>query len=137
LGYKVINGKIEDEVHFYKRMSGVLNLYFTLLIALNTKNSSIDGIKRAWNWLADVLNMTPRPEITAEMLTAFFKCCGYYLKRVYGNQFLKLLKICFEDFMQLIKLIPVEKQSVASVGRLQSIYDTFLKTREFTEWKKY
>jgi nucleoporin GLE1 len=117
-------------------MSGVLNLYFTLLMALDTRNSSIDGMKTSWIWISDVLNLTPRPEITAEMLTIFFKCCGYHLKRAYRNQFLKLVKICFEDFMQLIKSIPNEKQSVASVGRLQSIFDSFSKTHEFIEWKK-
>ena len=117
-------------------MSGVLNLYFTLLMTLNTRNSGVDGMKVAWNWLADVLNMTPRPEVTAEMLSIYFKCCGYYMKKVYGQQFLKLVKICSEDFMQLIKSIPPEKQSSASVGRLQTVFDYFFKTRQFLEWKK-
>ena len=136
MGYKVTNGKIEDDIHYFKRMSGVLHLYFTLLMSLTNRNSSTDGAKRAWNWLADTLNMTPRPEITAEMLTVFFKCCGYQMQRIYGGQFVKLVKICIDDFMQLIKSIPNEKQSAASVGRLQSIFDQFLKSRQFPEWKK-
>ena len=117
-------------------MTGVLYLYFTLLMTLNTKNSGIDGMKKAWNWLADVLNMTPRPEITGEMLTVFFKCCGYHLKKVYGQQFLKMVKICSDDFMSMIKSIPLEKQSNASSGRLQTVLDQFAKTRQFIEWKK-
>ena len=136
LGYKVTNGKVEEDIHYYKRMNGVMYLYFTLLINMDEKNSAEDGLKKAWTWLANVLNMTPRPEITAEMLTIFFKCCGYSLQKAYGNQFIKMVRISSGDFFQLIKSIPIEKQSGASVGRLQTIFDQFNKTGRFAEWKK-
>ncbi|CAF1141296.1 unnamed protein product [Brachionus calyciflorus] len=133
-----MEGKIEEDVHFHKRMTGVLNLYFTLLITANSL-SNLSGcftIKKAWQFLADVLNMTPRPEITAEMLTVFFKCTGYQLQNVYGKQFSKLVITFQTDYLKLIKSIKSDKQSEAAVGRLTSILDEFLKNGKFSEWKK-
>jgi hypothetical protein len=138
LGYKLIDGKVEDSVHYFKRMSGVLHLYFTLLMSMESMSNSksqFDGVKRAWKWLVDVLNMTPRASITAEMLAIFFKCCGHKMHRVYGTQFVKLVQVCSSDYLQLIKTIPIEKQSQAPVGRLETILEEFLRNRQFTEWK--
>ncbi|CAF0786394.1 unnamed protein product [Brachionus calyciflorus] len=112
LGYKLMEGKIEEDVHFHWRC-------FT--------------IKKAWQFLADVLNMTPRPEITAEMLTVFFKCTGYQLQNVYGKQFSKLVITFQTDYLKLIKSIKSDKQSEAAVW---SILDEFLKNGKFSEWKK-
>ncbi len=76
-------------------MSGVLHFYFTLLISI-TKNKNMEsklGFKRAWQWISDVLNLTPRPNVTAEILTIFFKCCGHqlqYLKCFKFNLFLEI-----------------------------------------------
>lgn len=138
LGYKIIDGKIEDDVHFYKRMSGVLHLFFTLLITTSNQNSSPGyfSLRKAWQWLTDVLNMTPRANLTAEMLAIFFKCCGYQLKQVYGRQFLKLVDLCMQEYVKMIESIPGDKQSGASVGRLLTVLDYFKKNKQFQEWKK-
>jgi hypothetical protein len=138
-------------------MSGILHLYFTILIdpnymvpsktkdenvfdALKTNkstNENLDGMKKAWRWLADVLNMSPRPNITAEMLAIFLKCCGYRLQLTYGKQFHKIIQICSQDFFELIKLIPNDKQSAASVGRLKNVFDQYnSNNRKFQEWKR-
>lgn len=130
-----MNGKLEDEIHYFKRMSGVLHLYFTILININSTMQCSLGIKTAWKWLADVLNLTPRPNTTAEILTVFFKCCGYRLQQAYGKQFIKLVMIFESDFLELIKTIPTDKQSGASVGRLESILEQFKKLNRFPEWK--
>lgn len=138
-----MNGKLEDDILYFKRMNGVLHLYFTLLVnTSNFKNASqiststnhfSNGYKKAWQWLSDVLNLTPRPDMTAEMLAIFFKCCGYQLQIIYGKQFLKLISVCSDDFFQLIKSIP--KQSGASIGRLQTVFDDYKRHRQFAEWK--
>ncbi len=94
-----------------------------------------DGPRRAWSWIVDTLNMTPRANITAEMLAIFFKCCGYQLQRVYGRQFGKIVNLCSNEYMQLVKSIPAEKQSNASVGRLETILEQYYKNRTFPEWK--
>lgn len=114
-------------------MNGVFYLYFTLLIF---GNSTYFSVKRAWQWLADVLNMTPRPNITAEMLTIFFKCCGYTLHKVYGKQFIKLVNIFFNDYFKLIRAISPDKQSNAVVGRLTNVLEHYTKYGRFDQWKK-
>lgn len=127
LGFKIIDGKIEEDVHFFKRMSGVAHLYFTLLIIANNL-TNLNGyfcLKRAWQWLVDVLNMSPRPNTTAEMLAIYFKCCGYQMQVTYGRQFYKLVDICMNDYFKMIQSIPSDKQSGAAVGRLQTIFGDF------------
>jgi nucleoporin GLE1 len=141
LGYKIIDGKIEDDVHYLKRMSGVLHLYFTLLMLCNYEKKisnikNFDGLKMAWKWISDILNMTPRPNITAEALCIFFKCCGFQLHKAYNKQFLKLVNICSTDYLKLIELIPSELQTRASLGRLKNTFESFRKNNYFIEWKK-
>jgi nucleoporin GLE1 len=120
-------------------MSGVLNLYFTFLMQCNYEKNNInnfDGLKIAWKWLTDLLNMTPRPNITAEALCIFLKCCGYQMHKAYNKQFIKLIKICSSDYLKLIELIPPELQSGACVGRLKSVFESFRTNNYFIEWKK-
>ncbi len=135
LGYKTINGKLEEEVHFIKRMSGVLHLYFTLLMTVDNSVGATIGLGTAWQWLAGVLNLAPRPNLTAEMLTIFFKCCGYKMQAYYGKQFSKLANVCVREFLELINSIPKEKQSGASIGRLDSVMEQFRKFNRFAEWR--
>lgn len=145
LGHKYIDGKLEDEIQYYKRMNGVLLLYFTLLmnqaqLAQPNESDSVlfnrNGLRRAWTWLSDVLNLAPRPEITAEMLTIYFKCCGFFMCQAYGSQFIKLTNSTIVNYLPMIKQIPVEKQSGASVGRLESTFELFRKKNGFDEWKR-
>ncbi len=130
----MVSGKHEEEIHYLKRMSGVLYLYFTLLVENKSTESSLN-LKKCWQWISDVLNLTPRPNITAEILTVFFKCCGYKLQATYGKQFVKLINVCANEFFELIRLLPSEKQSGASIGRLQSMIDQFKRSNRFPEWK--
>lgn len=120
-------------------MSGILTLYFTLMILTPVdKQHELQyfNVRRAWRWLVEVLNMTPRPNSTAEMLNIFFKCCGHTLHSLYGKQFLKLVNMCMNEYFALIRLIPSEKQSEASIGRLKTTLDDFNKSRRFPVWKK-
>ncbi len=116
-------------------MSGVLHLYFTVLITVDSSLGTTMGLRNAWQWISDVLNLAPRPNLTAEMLTIFFKCCGYKMQANYGRQFNKLVGICLNEFLDLVKLIPKEKQSGASIGRLESVLEQFKKYNRFAEWK--
>lgn len=93
------------------------------------------GLRTVWKWFSDVLNLTPRANVTAEILNIFLKCCGYKLQQNYGKQFNKLMDVCSGDFFDMIKSIPAEKQAGASVGRLESSLDNFKKTYRFFEWK--
>lgn len=132
LGYKVEDGKVEEEEYYFKRMTGIFYLYFTLLINKEFKN----GIKIAWQWLSDVLNMKPRANITAHMLAIFFKCCGYQLHKVYLYQFEKIIKLFINQYVKYLKSINAESQNIAYLGRLELIFEDYKKAGRFNEWKK-
>ena len=157
----MIDGKIEEDVHYYKRMSGVMYLYFTLIMCYptgtggggnrpqqpatttttttttgNENGASFEGVRRGWQWLADVMNMKPRANITAEILAIYFKCCGYQMQQAYRGQFDKLVQLCATTYFQQITAIPSEKQSDAAVGRLRAVFDEFRKNRSFAPWKR-
>ena len=122
-------------------MSGVMHFYFTTLLMSTNKITSNresyfnNGLGKLWKWIAEILNMTPRPSITAEVLSIFFKCCGYQMQTVYRNQFVKIIRVCSTEFLELIKSIPNDQQSGASIGRLENIIDEFKKNKRFPEWK--
>ena len=109
IGYKVTDGRVEEDEYFYKRMTGVLHLYFTILIHPDYK----DGLRDAWAWLSDVLNMKPRPNITAHMLAIFFKCCGFQLQKIYQLQFKKIVNLFINQYLPHLKF--------SLIGHLQSI----------------
>lgn len=120
-------------------MTGVLYLYFTLMTTATSSNQhelSYFNLKRAWRWLVELLNMTPRANITAEMLAIFLKCCGHSMLATYGKQFEKLMHVCVNDYFGLIRAISSEKQSDAAVGRLKTVLDDFRKTKRFPAWKR-
>jgi len=133
LGYKVNeDGTVEDDEYFYKRVSGIVHFYFTLLVTFDYANGQ--GVQIAWNWFADVLNMKPRANITAHMCTIFFKCCGNKMQKIYGQQFNKLMRVFLTDFLPKIKAVP--NQSGAFLGRLDLILKEFNTYSHFPEWKK-
>ena len=113
-------------------MSGIMNLYFTILIHPDYKN----GMKEAWCWLSDVLNMKPRVNITADMLTMFFKCCGYQLHKIYNNQFKKLISLCMKQVIPFLNSNKSENVDMARLGRLSLTLDEYFKNGHFNEWKK-
>jgi hypothetical protein len=132
LGYNIEEGKVEEDEYFYKRMSGIMNLYFTILINPDYKN----GMKEAWCWISDTLNLEPKMNITAEMLTIFFKCCGYQLQKVYSNQFKKLITLCRKHTVQTLQFNKSSDVDHARLGRLNLILGDYIKNGYFPEWKK-
>lgn len=132
MGYKVNDdGNVEDDEYFYKRMSGILHMYFTLLVSFDFSNGY--GVQIAWNWFADILNMKPRQNITAHMCTIFFKCCGFKMQQIYRKQFDKLMRVFINDFLPKIKAVP--NQSEAFLGRLDLILNEYRQNSQFPEWQ--
>ena len=123
---------MEEDEYFYKRMSGVLYLYFTILMDPNCT----DGVRKAWIWMSDVLNVKPRVNITADMLTIFFKCCGFKLHKIYQNQFQKLVSYCIKQYVSNLSSFKSESIDRARLGRLNLILEDYIKIGHFEEWKK-
>jgi nucleoporin GLE1 len=109
LGYIYTDGQPEQQDKFLRRMSGIMRLYSSILITdLPQKigpNGNPHGLNHAWMWFARILNMEPRPDITATLLYDFLQVTGHYLCRAYGKQFHKLLFVLQTEFLQKIKAV--------------------------------
>lgn len=59
LGYQYIDGKVESQDKFLKRMSGVMRLYAAILITQQHPRTVPHplGIREGWRWLAATLNL--------------------------------------------------------------------------------
>lgn len=107
LGYKVVNGVVEKQDQFMKRMSGLCKLYSSLLIsqAVGGEANTSLNIDNAWRWLARTINLQPRPTITATMIEAVLSVCSGRLVSVYGNQTVKLLVSLQNAYMLRLRSI--------------------------------
>lgn len=57
LGYIYVDGVVERQDRFLKRMSGTMRLYAALTISRLKKGQHPHGLVFAWSWIANVLNM--------------------------------------------------------------------------------
>lgn len=60
LGYLIINGVVEDQNRYLKRMSGVMRLYAAITTTRQRRGVNKPhphGLQMAWRWLAAVMNI--------------------------------------------------------------------------------
>ncbi|GBO26096.1 Nucleoporin GLE1, partial [Araneus ventricosus] len=100
---------IDDEKYkFLNRMSGYVRLYAAIIVAplpANVKDAHPHGLAWGWKWLSRILNLEPRPDITATVLYDFLDVTGHSLQTVYGKQFKKIIHILCKDFFPKIKQV--------------------------------
>ena len=83
--------RFETESEFLNRMNGLIRLFCKLLVRGGPPFDADCSI--AWRWIADVLNLPPRPNITAILLRVFLDEAGSVMLKAYGAQFLKLITL--------------------------------------------
>ncbi|XP_034941554.1 nucleoporin Gle1 [Chelonus insularis] len=104
LGYKYIDGNVEKHDKFLNRMSGIMRLYASIIVARLRKNGPQKhphGLNNAWRWLAATLNFIPKPEhvdVTATLILDMLEVCGSSLWQAFPKQFPKLLKLLIEQY---------------------------------------
>ena len=109
LGYQYIDGQIEKQDKFLKRMSGLVGLYAAVIIAVPRQQQPHPyGLSNGWSFLAAVLNLPPRAEITATVLFHFLEVVGSAMKQTYGKQFFKMLHLLCTEYFNLIKKVTPE-----------------------------
>lgn len=60
LGYRYLDGALEKQDQYLKRMSGLIRLYSAILVAKKRRNQSAPhphGIHNGWIWLSNFLNL--------------------------------------------------------------------------------
>lgn len=110
MGYKYDeDGTIEKHDKFLKRMSGLMRLYASITITIQRKGitkTNPHGLQNAWRWLAAILNIEPRKEVSdicATLLLDMLEVAGNTLWTAYPKQFHKLLILLSEEYYPRMK----------------------------------
>lgn len=129
LGYNCVDGVLETEGEFLKRMSGITQLYAAVIQSSMPKGMSLPhphGPGNGWAWLSAILNLEPQPKITATVILHFLEVCGHTLQATYKIQFQKLLLLLCKDFFPKIKAV-TPAGSIGSLSRLEVFLQRCLK----------
>jgi len=132
LGYDYIDGTVEKQDKFLKRMSGVVRLYAAVIVSVPRARQQQPhpfGLQNGWTFLAAILNLTPRLEITATVLFNFLEVAGHRLSNAYGKQFIKLLHLVCTEYFTLIRNVTPDG-SDGPVVRLDDFLQKAIKRRE-------
>nr|SVE74214.1 EOG090X0755 [Daphnia barbata] len=120
LGYRYSGGKVEQQPAYLKRMSGVVRLYAAILISVPRRNQPHPhGLEHAWRYLAALLNLPPRNDITATILVEFLTVTGAAMSREYGRQFQKMLHLICTDYFTMIRNVTPKGSGGGPVTRLE------------------
>ncbi|XP_073950245.1 gle1 RNA export mediator [Choristoneura fumiferana] len=102
------DGVVEKQDKFLKRMSGIFKLRCAIWIAktpkfLNAPNPH--GPRYGWQWLASFINLKPEPDISATLIHDFFNICGSEFQKLYGIQFIKVIKLISSEYIAILENI--------------------------------
>ena len=125
-GYQYEDGQVEKQEKFLKRMSGIMRLYFSIIVSSPPRGEHPHGVQHAWAWIARVLNLEPEPDITATMIFDFMQVAGFALLREYKKQFLKLLRTLCKDMLPKLKDVS-SPAGRGGLSRLQVLLENSVK----------
>lgn len=118
---------LESEEMWLNKMKALIRLYGGI-IQCNLGPGHPYGIGMGWSYMARILNLEPRPSITAAVLHAFLSTTAHKLSSTYRDQFVKMLKFIESDFMKRIAAVTTEnKQSQAQLKMLLEEYSKKLR----------
>nr|SVE77034.1 EOG090X0755 [Daphnia lumholtzi] len=128
LGYRYSGGKVEQQPTYLKRMSGVVRLYAAVLISLPRRNQPHPhGLEHAWRYLAALLNLSPRNDITAAILVEFLTVAGSAMSKEYGKQFQKMLHLICTEYFTMIRNVTPKGSGGGPVTRLEEFLHESIK----------
>ncbi|XVE74911.1 hypothetical protein DITRI_Ditri12bG0056500 [Diplodiscus trichospermus] len=103
IGYREDDGKVESTKDYLRRLESYMKLYGALVQTEVAGCQNVHGLKEGWAWLARFLNALPANIYTAVALNAFLQMAGFALFRKYKSQFMKLLNIISENFLNALR----------------------------------
>ena len=123
LGYKLINGNLEEDEAFFEKSCGIIALFSSLISIKSEELDQVNpfGVEIGWRWLASVCNLTPRL-ITPALLSMFVEICGITLYCTYGEAFKKLI-----EYIQKIFITMFPRQAQSYSARLNIVIENLTK----------
>ncbi|XP_040999753.1 protein GLE1-like isoform X2 [Juglans microcarpa x Juglans regia] len=103
IGYRETEGKIESIEDHLRRLESYMKLYGAVIQTEVQGVQNIHGLKEGWAWIARFLNTMPANRYTAVALNAFLQTAGFALFRKYKSQFMKVLSIISNNFLEALK----------------------------------
>ncbi|KAG2701869.1 hypothetical protein I3843_06G060200 [Carya illinoinensis] len=103
IGYRETEGKIESIGDYLRRLESYMKLYGAIIQTEVQGVRNIHGLKEGWAWIARFLNTMPANRYTAVALNAFLQMAGFALFRKYKSQFMKVLSIISNNFLEALK----------------------------------
>ncbi|KAI4466902.1 gle-1-related [Holotrichia oblita] len=108
LGYQYVDGVVEKQDKFLKRMTGIMRLYSAIIISKPKKSQkglNPHGLTQGWRWLTATLNLEPKTDITATLIHVFLETAGCTMQNVYKNEFKKIIAFIITVYMPMLKKI--------------------------------
>ncbi|KAF8444009.1 GLE1-like protein-domain-containing protein [Boletus edulis BED1] len=99
MGYRVSNGEQESMGDYVTRISGMMRVYFLVLVASVTKPlDNMFRLPRYWTYFARMLNdeRLLSTAVAAQLLYTALDVGGMEAKHVWGKQWVKLLELLYE-----------------------------------------
>lgn len=128
LGYKYTNGRVEQQPAYLKRMSGVVRLYAAVMTSTPRRNQPHPyGLDQAWRYLAALVNLRPRSDVTAGILEVFLSVVGHAMTRQYGKQFQKILHLICTDYFAMIHSVTPPGSGGGPAFRLENFLHDSIK----------
>jgi len=134
LGYqRDSKGELEKPHLFLKRIGGICRFWTAMIctpavpwdryprnLDLKSQTRHPLDFNIGWSFLANVVQLAPRTDITATILFEFLEIASHFLKKIYGRQFEKLLRFIHRHYMPEILAV----SSAGTVARLKSFLES-------------
>ncbi|CAA0197935.1 unnamed protein product [Arabidopsis thaliana] len=101
----IVNSQSAWDSDAYERLDSIMRLYGALVQTdIRVGNATnVHGIEHGWAWLARFLNKIPANRATATALNSFLQTAGFGLHQRYKSQFLKVVNVVREHFLQKLR----------------------------------
>ena len=100
LGFKVTDGKVENEEEYVSRLQGFVRLYAAVLQVDSDPQSMEESMGKAWSYVAWLLNSLPACRYSASALDAFLSVAGWRMSGRFGRQFSKMMAYVSTHFLK-------------------------------------
>ncbi|KAJ8925487.1 hypothetical protein NQ315_009325 [Exocentrus adspersus] len=134
-GYQYVDGQIEKQDKFLKRMTGIMRLYSAVLIVKPKRgqNTTPHNIKHGWRLLSSILKLEPQVDISATIVHTLLETAGFELEARYDRFFKKLILILLDKFLPRCR----EKCTGGAVTRLELLLSEYMKNKRFEQPNGY